>query len=75
MEMDPYVGRLKGYEHALLVSMTKSQVRLINILLAFKENNVTIIKQLYNVRYIIKDHLEDYDVDRQNCIYPNEIEC
>jgi len=43
-----YSERLKSDEHELLVDMMKSQVRLANILLTLKENNVdnvTIIKQ------------------------------
>ena len=53
----PYVGRLKSDEHALVVDMTKSQVRSANVLLTLKENNVdnvTKIKKLYNARYTYK---------------------
>ena len=56
----PYVGILKPDEHALVVDMTKSQVKPSNILLTLKENNkdnVTTIKQLYNARYTYKRSL------------------
>ena len=45
----PYARRLKPDEHALVVDMTKSLVKLSNILLTLKENNkdsVTTIKHL-----------------------------
>ena len=56
----PYAGRLKPVEHALVVDMTKSLVKLSNILLTLKQNNednVTTIKQLYNARYTYKRYL------------------
>jgi len=56
----PYAGRLRPDEHALVIDMTKSQVKSSNILLTLKENNkdnVTTIKQLYNVRYTYKRSL------------------
>ena len=57
----PYAGRLKPDEHdALVVDMTKSQVKPSNIVLTLKENNkdnVTTIKQLYNARYTYKRSL------------------
>jgi len=56
----PYAGRLKLIEHTLVVDMTKSLVKPSNILLTLKQNNednVTTIKQLYNVRYTYKRSL------------------
>jgi len=56
----PYAGRLKLVERALVVDMTKSLVKPSNILLTLKQNNednVTTIKQLYNVRYTYKRFL------------------
>ena len=53
----PYAGRLRPNEHALVVDMTKSQVKPKNILLTLKEkneDNVTTLKQLYNTRYTYK---------------------
>jgi len=53
----PCVGRLKLDGHVLLVDMIKSEVNPSNILLTLKESNednVTTIKQLYNVRYTYK---------------------
>ena len=52
-----YVGRLKAIEHFVLVDMTKSMVKPINILRTLKENiekNMTTIKQVYNSRYMYK---------------------
>ena len=49
----PYAGRLKMNEHSMLVDMTKSMVKSGNILRTLKENNednMTIIKQIYNAR-------------------------
>jgi len=48
---------LKSVEHSLFIDMTKSQVKPANILLTLKEKdecNVTILKQVYNVRYRYK---------------------
>ena len=53
----PYVGKLKVNEHFMLVDMTKSMVKLGNILRTLKENNevnMKIIKQVYNERYSYK---------------------
>ena len=53
----PFASRLRPDEHALVVDMTKSRVKPKNILLTLKENNednVTILKQLYNTRYTYK---------------------
>ena len=53
----PYAGRLRPDAHGLVVDMTKSRVKLKNILLTLKENNednVTTLKQLYNTRYTYK---------------------
>ena len=53
----PYTGRLRLDEHALVVDMTKSQVKPKNILLTLKkknDDNVTTIKQFYNTRYTYK---------------------
>ena len=50
----PYAGKLKANEHSMLVDMTKSLVKLGNILRTLKENNednMTTIKQVYNARY------------------------
>jgi len=44
----------------LLVDMTKSKVKLANILLTLKEKdecNVTTMKQVYNARYMLKRSL------------------
>ena len=52
-----YARRLRPDEHGLVVDMTKSQVKPSNILLTLKENNednVTTIKQLYNIIYTYK---------------------
>ena len=54
MQGHPYAGRLNEKEKTLLGDMTKSLVKPKNILLTLKEhneNNVTTIKQVYNVRY------------------------
>jgi len=56
----PYAERLRPDEHALVVDMTKRQVKSSNILLTLKENNkdnVTTIKQLYDVIYTYKRSL------------------
>jgi len=53
----PYAGRLRPGEHALVVDMTKNQVKPKNIFLTLKEeneDNVTTLKQLYNTRYTYK---------------------
>ena len=49
----PYAGRLTKDENIVVVNMTKSMVKPINILLTLKEhnaNNYTTIKQIYNAR-------------------------
>ncbi|KAL5125486.1 hypothetical protein HKD37_02G005697 [Glycine soja] len=49
----PYVGRLTKDEKIIIADMTKSMVKLRNILLTLKEHNVnscTTIKQIYNAR-------------------------
>jgi len=53
----PYAGRLQLDEHALVVDMTKSRVKPKNILLTLKEkneDNVMILKKLYNTIYTYK---------------------
>jgi len=53
----PYDGRLKPNEHFMHVDMTKNLVKLISILLTLKENNednVIVMKQVYNIRYVYK---------------------
>ena len=50
-----YVGRLIANEKCMLVDMTKSLVKPINILLTMKEHNernVTTIKLVYNVMIV-----------------------
>ncbi|KAL5177681.1 hypothetical protein HKD37_08G023397 [Glycine soja] len=50
----PYAGRLTKDEKIVVVDMTKSMVKPINILLPLKEHNTnsyTTIKQIYNVRH------------------------
>jgi len=45
---------LKPNEHSMVVDMTKSIVKLTNILLTLKENNeknITTIKKVYNEKY------------------------
>ena len=49
----PYVGRLTKDQKIIIADMTKSMVKLRNILLTLKEYNVnsyTTIKQVYNAR-------------------------
>ena len=49
----PYAGRLTKDEKIIIADMTKSMVKLRNILLTLKEHNVnscTTIKQIYNAR-------------------------
>lgn len=56
-------------EHVILVKITKSLVKLINILLTLKknnENNVMTIKLVYNVRYAYKRSKEDLKVKCNN---------
>lgn len=55
-----FARRLNPIKQILLVDMTKSQVKRLNILLTMKEHNdynVTIIKQIYNARYTYKRSL------------------
>jgi len=58
-----HVNKLKSNEDSMVVALTKSLVKLKNILLILMENNednVTTIKQVYNVRYeYIGDHIEN----------------
>jgi len=64
----PYAGRLKSNEHAMVVDMTKSLVTPANILLTLKENNennVTKIKQVYNVRYAYKRSLRESGIEKE----------
>ncbi|XP_052726162.1 PKS-NRPS hybrid synthetase cheA-like [Vigna angularis] len=56
----PYAGRLNMSEQSLLVDMTKSKVTPANILLTLKQNNdqnITMIKQIYNARQTYKRSL------------------
>jgi len=49
-----YVVRLTHNKKSMLIDMTNSSVKPINIVLTIKkhnEKNVTIIKEVYNVRY------------------------
>jgi len=53
----PYANKLKPNEHSIFIDMAKSLVKLTNILLNLKENNeenMIIIKQVYNVLYVYK---------------------
>jgi len=64
----PYVDILRPDEHALVVDMTKSQLKPSNILFTLKENNennVKIIKQFYNVRYTYKRSLKGSRIELQ----------
>ncbi|XP_052730518.1 protein FAR-RED ELONGATED HYPOCOTYL 3-like [Vigna angularis] len=52
LDRHPFMGRLNAVEQSILVDMTKSQVKISNILLTIKEYNeanMTTIKQIYNV--------------------------
>jgi len=63
----PYDGRLRPDKHALVVDMTKSRVKPLNILLTLKENNegnVTTIK-LYNTRYTYKRSVRGSRIELQ----------
>ncbi|BAT79815.1 hypothetical protein VIGAN_02275000 [Vigna angularis var. angularis] len=64
----PFVGRLNVVEQSILVDMTKSQVKPSNILLTLNEHNeanVTIMKQIYNVKYTYKQSLRGSRTDMQ----------
>ncbi|XP_014489800.1 uncharacterized protein LOC106752603 [Vigna radiata var. radiata] len=64
----PFAGRLNAAEQSILVDMTKSQVKFSNILLTLKEHNendVTTIKQMYNVRYTNKRSLRGSRTEMQ----------
>ena len=50
----PLFDKLKSNEHFMIVNITKSLIKVTNILLTLKENseeNVTTIKQVHNIRY------------------------
>jgi len=64
----PYTSRLRPDEHVLVIDMTKSQVKPSNILCTLKENNennVTTIKQLYNMIYTYKRSLRGSRTEMQ----------
>lgn len=67
----PFIRRLNPTEKLLLVDMTKSQVKLANILLTLKQNsdcNVIIIKQIHNAKYTYKQLLRGLITELQQLI-------
>ncbi|XP_017428787.1 uncharacterized protein LOC108336850 [Vigna angularis] len=64
----PFAWRLNAAEQSILVDMTKSQVKPSNILLTLKEHNednMTMIKQIYNARYTYKRFLRGSKTEMQ----------
>ena len=64
----PYVGRLTKDEKIVVVDMTKSTVKPINILLTLKGHNVnsyTIIKQIYNARHVYRSSVRGSNTEMQ----------
>ena len=64
----PYVDRLTKDDKIIIVDMTKSMVKLRNILLTRKEHNVnsyTTIKQIYNARNAYHSSIRDNDIEMQ----------
>jgi len=65
----PYVGRLTKAEKTLIAYMTKSMVKLRNILLILKEHNAnscTTIKQIYNTRNAYRSSIRGSDTKMQH---------
>ncbi|KAL5154235.1 Protein FAR1-RELATED SEQUENCE 5 [Glycine soja] len=66
---NPYAGRLTKAEKTLIADMTKSMVKLRNILLTLKEHNVnsyTAIKQIYNARSAFRSSIRGSDLEMQH---------
>ena len=63
-----YVGRLIKDKKIIVVDMTKSMVKPINILLMLKEHNVnsyTTIKQTYNAKNAYHSSIRDSNTEMQ----------
>ena len=64
----PYVGRLIEDENIIIDDITKSMVKLKNILLTLKEhnaNNCTTMKQVYNARYAYLSSIRGNNIEMQ----------
>jgi len=67
----PYAGRLTKDEKTIIAYMTKSMVKLRNILLTLKEHNAnscTTIKQMYNARSAYRSSIRGSDTEMQHLI-------
>ncbi|KAH1193258.1 putative protein FAR1-RELATED SEQUENCE 10 [Glycine max] len=65
----PYVGRLTKEEKKIIADMTKSMVKVKNILLTLKEHNAdscTTIKQIYNARSAYLSSIRGADTEMQH---------
>jgi len=65
----PYAGRLTKDEETIIADMTKLMVKLRNILLTLKKNNVnscTTIKQIYNARSAYHSCIRGIDTKMQH---------
>ncbi|KAL5147502.1 hypothetical protein HKD37_06G017182 [Glycine soja] len=65
----PYAGRLTKEEKKIIADMTKSMVKLKNILLTLKEHNAdscTTIKQIYNARSAYRSSIRGADTEMQH---------
>ncbi|KAL5140460.1 Protein FAR1-RELATED SEQUENCE 6 [Glycine soja] len=65
----PYVGRLTKDEKKIIADMTKSMVKLKNVLLTLKEHNAnscTTIKQIYNARNACRSSIRGANTEMQH---------